>query len=68
MSYHHTMKRALLAILLAACTPEDEAPSSDTSETSGAGDEESTETGDDEDNWGIVLDVGPPHYGTEETG
>ena len=71
--YPHTMKHALLAIILAACTPEDEAPSSGTSsETSstetGTSDETGTETGEEDDNGGIVLDVGPPHYGTEETG
>lgn len=58
-------KAALLALALTACTPEQvDTEGTDETETSSSTEgTESTDTGDS--SWGIVLDVGPDHYGTE---
>lgn len=51
---NRTMRHALALIILAGCpSPGPGTPTETTTE----------DTGDD--NWGIVLDVGPPYYGTE---
>lgn len=66
-----TKSALLTALLLTACTPEEEPPAPGTSSesTSRETDETGDETGETEDSWGIVLDVAPPYYGTEtETG
>lgn len=56
------MKRALCILILTGCPSP--GPDTTSTETTTESTESTTEdTGDD--NWGIVLDVGPPYYGTE---
>lgn len=61
------MKHALAALLLTACTPLEEPPNPGTTDTTYEG-TETSDSGTDDGPWGILLDVGPPDYGTETGG